>query len=185
MAEVDVRVARLGRPHGVRGELLAEPLTDEPEVRLRPGAVLRTEPPSLGPLTLTSMRLVSGRTVLGFADVTDRDGAERLRGAVLVAQVDDGERPADPEEFYDHQLVGLAAVTVQGQPVGVVDRVQHGGAQDLLVLALPHGRESLVPFVAALVPEVDLAGGRVVLDLPEGLLELSDDDAADQGEPEA
>ena len=79
---------------------------------------------------------------------------------------------ADPDEFSDFQLIGLAAVNPDGQRLGEVVRVDHGPAADLLVLRLPDGREALVPFVKAIVPEVDVAGGRLVLTPPGGLLEL-------------
>ena len=80
--------------------------------------------------------------------------------------------PEDPEEFHDHQLVGLAVVTREGEHVGEVARIDHAPASDMLVLRRPEGRTALVPFVKAIVPEVDLAGGRVVVDLPGGLLDL-------------
>ena len=100
-----------------------------------------------------------------------RDAAETLRGTWLV--VDSGDIPpsADPDEYHDQELIGLAVVTTGGADVGEVAGVLHHG-QDLLVVRGPDG-ETLVPFVAALVPEVDVAGGRLVIDPPPGLLDGS------------
>jgi 16S rRNA processing protein RimM len=87
-----------------------------------------------------------------------------------------GESPEDPDEYYDHQLVGLAALDLDGTPLGTVAGLVHGGAQDLLRITTPEGREALVPFVKALVPEVDVAGGRVVIaDRPGLVTPLPDD----------
>lgn len=164
-------VARIGRAHGIKGELTVEVRTDEPEVRLAPGAVLATEPASHGPLTIESGRVHSGRLLLRFAGVSDRTGAEALRNTLLIAEVDPQERPEDPEEFYDHQLVDLDVVTVDGTAVGRIAEVAHLPYQDLLVVRRPEGGEVLVPFVSAMVPEIDLAAQRAVIDPPPGLWE--------------
>jgi 16S rRNA processing protein RimM len=169
-------VGRIGRPHGIRGEVTVEVRTDSPEVRFAPGSVLLTEPARLGPLTVAAARWHSGRLLLHVAGVSDRTGAEALRGIVLSAEVDDDQVPEDPEEFFDHQLRGLAAVTVEGEPLGVVGDVVHLPGQDLLSVTRPEGREVLVPFVAEFVPEIDVPGGRIVLALPLGLLELDHPD---------
>lgn len=161
-------VGRIGRPHGVRGEVTVEVRTDDPERRFAPGAVLATDPSSAGPLTVSSKRWHSGILLLRFEGVDDRDAAERLRNTWLVIDSADVEPPEDPDEFYDHQLIGLSVVTVEGEAVGEVTDVLHHG-QDLLVVRHA-GREVLVPFVKALVPEVDLAAGRLVIDPPRGLL---------------
>ena len=171
-------VGRVGRAHGLRGEVAVEVRTDDPEGRLGPGAVLLTEPAAAGPLTVETGRAHSGRLLLRFEGVVDRTGAEGLRGVLLVVDVPDDERPEDPEDFYDHQLVGLRAETLDGASVGEVSDVLHLPGQDVLAVRRPDGRESLVPFVEAIVPTVDLDGGRVVLDPPPGLLE----DAAEADE---
>lgn len=179
-------VARIGRAHGIRGEVSVELRTDEPEQRLAPGAVLATEPPETGPLTVVSGRVHSGRLLLRFDGIVDRAAAEALRNTLLLAEVDPDERPEDPEEFYDHQLVGLRVVTTDGAAVGQVGEVAHPPGQDLLVVARPEGGEALVPFVSELVPEVDLAAGRIVIDPPPGLLgedgtDLGSDSGSDSG----
>jgi 16S rRNA processing protein RimM len=107
-----------------------------------------------------------------FEGIYDRNVAEALRGVLLSVDSAEIADPTDPDEFNDHQLVGLTAVTVSGETLGEVARVDHAPASDMLVLRRPEGRTALVPFVKAIVPEVDLAGGRVVVDPPEGLLDL-------------
>ncbi len=137
-----------------------------------------------GPGRPTSLRIErtrwhQDRLLVTFAEVTDRTAAEALRGLSLVADVDVAETPEDPEEFYDHQLVGLAVHTTEGDPVGEVRDVVHGTSQDLLVILTPAGAEVLVPFVAALVPVVDLAAGRLeVADRPGLLSPLPDEPSA-------
>jgi 16S rRNA processing protein RimM len=171
-------VARIGRPQGLRGEVSVEVRTDDPDGRFVVGTQLRTDPPEAGPLTLSSVRDQSGRTILGFASVNDRTAAESLRGVLLVVDIDlddPAADPAEPDEWYDEQLVGLAAEHVDGHPLGVVIRVDHGPAQDLLVVRPADRDEVLVPFVKALVPVVDVAGRRVVIEPPGGLFDDVED----------
>ncbi len=162
-----VVVGRIGRAHGLKGEVSVEPRTDEPERRFAVGAVLGA---GAGALTVVSARTQQGRLVVRFAEIEGRTAAEEARGTELTCPIDPQESPEDPEEFYDHQLVGLHVETTAGTPVGELLRVQHGAAQDLLVIAAAE-REVLFPFVAALVPEVDLAGRRIVIDDRPGLLD--------------
>ncbi|HEU4514737.1 MAG TPA: ribosome maturation factor RimM [Nocardioidaceae bacterium] len=179
MAGTEVVVGRIGKPHGVKGEVSVELRTDEPERRFADGAVLRTQAPQGGAphgpdrpasLTVRSTRWHQSRLLVTFEEVAGRNVAEAVRGLLLAVEVDPDEKPEDPEEFYDHQLVGLRVVTADGAEVGELAEVVHGSAQDLLSVKAPDGREILVPFVSELVPEVDVAGGRVVVhDLP-GLL---------------
>ena len=131
-------------------------------------------------LVVAGAKWHAGRLLLRLEGVEDRTAAEGLRDVVLVVDVADDERPEDPEEFYDHQLAGLRAVTLAGDEVGVVVEVLHLPAQDVLAVRRPDGREALVPFVAEIVPEVDLAGGRVLLDPPGGLLDDPDDAAPEE-----
>jgi 16S rRNA processing protein RimM len=180
-----VVVGRIGRPHGIRGEVTVEVRTDTPELRFAPGSVLATDPARLGPLTVAAARWHSGRLLLSVDGVHDRTGAEALRGIVLSAEVPDDEVPEDPEEFFDHQLRGLAVVDTAGTAIGVVDDVVHLPGQDLLSVRREGGREVLVPFVAELVPEIDVDAGRVVIDPPPGLLDLDEPDAPAPGEAAA
>lgn len=162
-------VGRIGRPHGIRGEITIDVRTDEPDTRFAAGTEIRTDPSAAGPLTVERARWHSGRLLVRFAGIGDRDAAEELRGTWLV--VDPGDIPpsADPDEFHDRELIGLTVVTADGADIGRVADVLHHG-QDLLVVHGPGG-ETLVPFVAALVPEVDVPGGRLVVDPPPGLLD--------------
>ena len=95
--------------------------------------------------------------LLTFEEIDGRDAAEAARGIVLHATLGPEDAPEDPEEFYDHQLIGLAAYDEDGTHLGELTAVVHGAAQDLLTVRTPDGRNALVPFVAALVPEVDLS----------------------------
>jgi 16S rRNA processing protein RimM len=186
MATVEVVVGRIGKAHGVRGEVSVELRTDEPDTRFAEGSLLgvRTprgdapvgagRPPSL---TVTRTRWHQSRLLVSFAEADDRTSAEALRGLTLVADVDASATPADPDEFYDHQLVGCLVVTTDGRHVGEVSGVLHSGGQDLLSVRTADGDEALVPFVSALVPVVDLAARRLeVVDRP-GLLSPSPDEA--------
>jgi 16S rRNA processing protein RimM len=177
---VQVVVGRIGRPHGIRGEVTVEVRTDSPDARFATGSVLTTDPARLGPITVAAARWHSGRLLLSVAGVHDRTGAEGLRGAVLSAEVDDDEIPEDAEEFFDHQLRGLTVVAVGSSDlVGVVDDVVHLPGQDLLSVKRDGGREVLVPFVAEIVTDIDLDAGRVTVDLPAGLLNLDELDEVD------
>ena len=162
-----VVVGRIGPAHGLRGDVFVEPRTDEPERRFAPGTTLRT---GSGSLTVAGSRTHSGKLVVRFEEIDGRDAAEAARGAELTCPVDPNDVPEDPDEFYDHQLVGLRVETTTGALIGALDRVQHGAAQDLLIIRTPE-REVLFPFVAAFVPEVDVAGGRIVIDDKHGILE--------------
>ena len=155
-----------------------------------PGSVLPTEPPERGPLTVAAARWHSGRLIVAFEGVGDRTAAEGLRGTLLVLDSAQITPAPDPDEFYDHELIGLGVVTAAGDPVGVVTDVLHHG-QDLLVVrrdgapgppagpvspgpggpAAPAAAEALVPFVGAIVTDVDVAAGRLVIDPPPGLLD--------------
>jgi 16S rRNA processing protein RimM len=174
---VQIVVGRIGKPHGIRGELTVEVRTDAPEIRFAPGSVLVTDPARVGPITVEAVRWHSGRLLLRVDGVHDRTMAEGLRGVVLTADVPDDEVPDDPEEFFDHQLRGLAVVTTDGTALGVVDDVVHLPYQDLLAVKRDAGREVLVPFVAEMVTDIDVEAGTVTVDLPEGLLDLDLSDA--------
>jgi 16S rRNA processing protein RimM len=169
---MDLVVGRVGKPHGVNGAVTVEVRTDDPDARFAPGSSLRTDPAERGPLTVLAVHPRSGGLVLTFDGVGSREGAEALRGTVLV--VDSAELPAiqDTDEWYDHQLVGLAAVDPAGTALGTVSDVVHSPASDLLVVRDAEDREHLVPFLRAMVPSVDVRGGRVVVDAPEGLFDL-------------
>lgn len=169
---MEVVVGRVAKAHGIGGEVAVDVRTDSPEVRFAAGAAviarLRGQPDRT--LTIEACRSHSGRLLVRFDEVADRTDAEGVRGALLLADTEDLPPSDDPDEFFDHQLIGLVAELMDGGKVGVVADVVHSPGGELLMLDVD-GREVLVPFVAAIVPTVDLAAGRIVLDPPEGLLD--------------
>ncbi len=175
-----LRVGRLTKAHGLKGALKLELFTDEPERRFVPGAVFTLQVPTSSPwhgktLELSELRWYNAQPVGFFVGVDDRTGAESLVRAILWVDHDSSELPTEPDAWYDHQLIGLRAVR-DGRDVGRVARVDHFPAQDLLAIDTGD-TEVLVPFVAAIVPTVDIAAGTVTLTPPAGLFEeLVDDD---------
>jgi 16S rRNA processing protein RimM len=166
-------VARIGRPHGLRGEVALDVRTDDPAARLTVGAVLPTEPATAGPLTVERVRVQQDRWFVTFAEAPDRTAVEALRGVSLVVEVADdatSDSGDDEDSWYPHELAGLRAEHVDGRVVGEILGLEHHPAHDVLVLREPDGARTLVPFVRAIVPVVDVPGGRVVLDPPGGLL---------------
>lgn len=146
--------------------------TDSPEERFATGAVLvaKSRDGTTRNLTVAAVRPHGGRLLVRFTEAGDRNAAEELRGALLLADTDDLPPLQDADEFYDHELEGLRAELTDGTALGTVREVIHSPAGELLAIDRD-GHESLVPFVAAIVVRVDVAGGRVVIDPPEGLLD--------------
>ncbi len=174
---MELVVGRVVKAHGVRGELVVEVRTDSPEQRFAPGARL------LGrvgkgveaidrDVVVDAARDHSGRLLVRLGGVSDRDGADALRGMLLLVDSQALPEPEDPDEFHDHQLVGLRVLDTDRVELGQVTEVVHTSAGELLTIRLASGSDALVPFVAQMVPEVDLAAGTCVIDPPEGLLEL-------------
>ena len=176
---MQLQVARIGKPHGIRGEVTVQVFTDDPEARFFPGAQLVAEPAANGPLTVSSARWNKQILVLGFEQVKDRNRAEELRGTQLFVEAEQSDE--NEEGFYEHDLEGLEAY-VGSTLVGKVSELITGAAQDLLVITREDGTEVLIPFVEAIVPEVDLEAGRVLLTPPPGLLELADDAASEHSD---
>jgi 16S rRNA processing protein RimM len=178
-AQTQLRVGRLTKPHGLKGGLKLELFTDDPDRRFTPGASFSLQVPETSPwhgkrLELAELRWYNGHPVGFFAGVGDRTAAESLTKAILWIDQDPAEA-AEPDAWYDHQLVGLDVVR-DGAVVGVIDRLEHFPAQDLLVVKVGD-REVLVPFVRAIVPEVDVERRRIVVTPPDGLFEELPDDA--------
>jgi 16S rRNA processing protein RimM len=183
--KVDVLVGKVGRAHGIRGDVTVDVRTDEPDRRFAAGTAFTT---GRGRLTVVSTQWHSGRLLVRFDEVPDRTTAESLRGTELRIEVDPDERPDDPDEFYDHQLVGLTVESETGERWGEVSEVLHLPAQDLLVVrrSTPDtnntqhpgdtdtgdaaGADVMVPFVTEFVPTVDLTGRRLVVTDRAGLL---------------
>ncbi len=181
---VRVVVGRIGRPHGVRGDVVVRSMTDEPDRRFATGAVLIAGPPVERPLTVERSHRSGRQLIVGFAGSGSRESAEGLRGAILETDVPADEQPSGGEdEFYDRDLVGLTVLDGESPKViGVVRDVLHLPGQDLLVVrdgdAAP---EILIPFVAELVTSVDLEGLRIRVTLPDGLLPGTGDDGSSAG----
>jgi 16S rRNA processing protein RimM len=168
---MQIIVGRIGRPHGVRGEVVVGVRTDDPESRFAVGARLATgDDARVGSLTVAATRWQSGELIVRFKGVGDRTAAGELTGTWLSVDSETLESLDDPNEFRDHELIDLTVRTVGGEVVGVVADVLHHG-QDLLAISPAAGAgEILVPFVRAIVTEVDVRGGVVVIDPPPGLL---------------
>lgn len=169
---MDLVVGRIGHAHGVKGEVSVEVRTDDPDRRFAPGSVLVTDPPDKGPLTVAAARPHHGRLLVAFEGYADRTAAETLRGTLLVVDAATAGETEDGE-WWDHDLVGLAAVTTGGVALGAIADVIHVPGPPLLSIVDDDGREVLVPFVAEIVPEVDVAAGRIVVAPPPGLLDLT------------
>ena len=168
---MQVTVGRIGRPHGIRGDVVVGVRTDEPELRFAKGSRLDTDPVGVGPLTVAGTKWHSGELLIRFEGVSDRDAAAELRGAFLLVDSSSIAPPDDPDEFNDTDLIGLSVRTADGACVGTVNDVLHSG-QDVLVVKGADGGDFMVPFVLPLVPEVDVKSGFLVIDPPEGLLDL-------------
>ncbi|MFT3899778.1 MAG: ribosome maturation factor RimM [Gordonia sp. (in: high G+C Gram-positive bacteria)] len=176
---MDLVVGRVVKPHGVRGELVVDVRTDEPELRFAPGTRVRgllsrgkgAKNAEERRFTINAARNHSGRLLVSLDGVADRDAADELRGLLFVIDAADVDSGDDPNEFYDHELIGLPVRTVEGAAIGEVRDVIHLPASDLLaVTAAADGREILIPFVGEIVPTVSLDDG-IVVDPPDGLLE--------------
>ncbi|MES2171797.1 MAG: ribosome maturation factor RimM [Actinomycetota bacterium] len=173
-------MARLTKPHGLKGAIKIELYTDVPERRFVPGAVFALQVPPESPwhdktLELAELKWYNSHPVAFFKNITDRTVAESLIKAILWIDDDAGVLSDEEDAWYDNQLVGLRVLR-DGVEVGVVALVDHLPAQDLLHVQTASG-EVLVPFVKAIVPTVDLAAGSITVTPPAGLFEeLPDDD---------
>ena len=172
-------MGRLTKAHGLKGGLKLELYTDDPDRRFVPGAVFRLQVPTSSPwhgrtLQLAELRWFNGHAVGFFSGVADRSTAESLAKAILWVDQDAAELPEEEDAWYDHQLVGLRVLR-DGAEVGVVGRVDHLPAQDLLAVRTGTG-EVLVPFVKAIVTAVDIGAGTVTVHPPAGLFEELPDD---------
>nr|WP_202107038.1 ribosome maturation factor RimM [Agromyces seonyuensis] len=183
-----MRIGRLTKAHGLKGAIKLELFTDAPERRFVPGARFSLQVPKESPwhgqeLVFRELRWYNGHPVGFFDGVDDRTAAESLIKAILWMDADPDE-PAEPDAWYDHQLKGLKIVR-DGAEIGHVLRVEHLPAQDLLIVA-HQGGEVMVPFVSAIVPEVDLESGTITVTPPMGLFEeLPDDEPEAEAEAES
>lgn len=191
-ARTQLRVGRLVKAHGLKGALKLELYTDDPDGRFVPGAMFTLQVPEASPwhgrsVTVREFRWMNSHPVVFLEGIDDRDAAESIVRAILWID-QDASSPVEDDAWYDHQLIGLDVIR-DGARVGRVARVDHFPSQDLLIVQ-PEGddeREILVPFVKAIVPEVDVVAGRVVVTPPAGLFEelpAESDDASPVAPPE-
>ena len=168
-----LRIARIGKPHGTRGEVTVQLYTDEPTQRLAPGSLLIREPGSITEDTVTATLRISSQRwnkqicLLRFDEVNDRNTAETLRGSMLYIEA--AEETGDDDQWYSHQLEGFTCLGPGGETLGAVVELLTGPAQDLLVVAPPEGDDVMVPFVDQLVPDIDAETRTIRLDPPAGL----------------
>ncbi|MGW0037147.1 ribosome maturation factor RimM [Gordonia sp. NPDC003376] len=175
---MELVVGRVVKSHGIRGEVVVDVRTDEPQQRFATGATLRGRLPRGGgerTFTVTAARDHAGRLLLSLKEIADRSAADALRGTLFLVDSTDVDSGDDPDEFYDHELEGVPVTHVDGTPVGVLESILHLPANDLLSVRTPDNREVLVPFVREIVPTVTRDG--IVIDPPVGLI---DPDAADE-----
>ncbi|ANE81258.1 ribosome maturation factor RimM [Mycobacterium adipatum] len=173
---MDLVVGRVVKAHGISGEVVVDVRTDDPDARFTPGARLRgfKRGGAQREFVIDSVREHGSRLLVRLAGIGDRNAADDVRGTVFLVSTDELPPIEDPDEFYDHQLVGLRVHTVDGTAVGTVTEVLHTAAGELLSVKTPEGAELLVPFVSAIVTAVSLAEGTVEIDPPDGLLNIED-----------
>lgn len=175
-----LQVARIGKPHGIRGEVTVQVLTDNPEERFTAGEELIVVDGPVKTLTVKNARWNKTILMLSFKEINDRNQAETLRGARLEIEVSD-EPEDESDEWYEHELLDLK-VMLDGQQVGVITALRTNPAQDLLVFEDAEGNEIYLPFVDEFVPEIDPEAGIVVITPPAGLLTLNSDDDSEKEE---
>ena len=184
--KTQLRVGRLTKAHGLKGAIKVELYTDDPKARFVPGASFTLQVPENSPwhrktLTLREFRWMNSHPVAFFEGIDDRDAAEELIRAILWVDQDLAAAPTEDNAWYDHQLVGLEALR-DGVVIGRLVRVEHMPAQDLLIIKTDAG-DVMVPFVAPIVPSVDLAAGTITITPPPGLFEeLPAEEGDEQGE---
>ena len=156
-------VARIGAPHGVRGAVKLWTFTEDPLAVKRYGPLATKD--GARRFEVTQAREAKGHLVVTLKGVATREDAERLNGIELYIARE--KLPAtDADEYYHADLIGLAAVNAANEPIGRVIAIHNFGAGDIIEVAPPHGATMLLPFTNAVVPTVDLAKGRVVIELP-------------------
>ncbi|OPH81693.1 ribosome maturation factor RimM [Nitrobacter vulgaris] len=171
-----VCVARIGAAHGLRGEVRLWTFTEDPMSVTQYGPLSTKD--GARQLEVTHARAAKDHLVATLTDVTTREEAERLNGVELYVARD--KLPdTDEGEFYHADLIGLAAFDAAGAMIGTVAAVHNFGAGDIIEIARAHGPTLMLPFTDAVVPTVDIAGGRVVIEMPGEI----DGDEPDSGSP--
>ncbi|WP_206490391.1 ribosome maturation factor RimM [Rhodococcus sp. KRD162] len=180
---MELVIGRVAKSHGIKGEVVVEVRTDDPDDRFAAGNVLRGRRPrsdaAPAKYTVDAVREHSGRLLLRLNGIDDKTAADQLRGILFVVESTDLPPSEDPDEFYDHELEGLTVILTDGSVVGTVREVLHSAAGELLSIrpssdttpGAAARAEILVPFVAAIVTSVSLADKTIEIDPPEGLLD--------------
>ena len=166
-------VGRIGRPHGLKGQVVVNPESDFVEERFAKGATVWTRS-NAGEerLTVSSLRVQNGRPIVGFAGFDRIEDVERLAGLELRVP-EDSLQPLQPGTYYEHQLIGCFVETTAGDAVGEVTKVEGGAGASRVVVDGPRG-EILIPLAVDICVEIDVANQRIRIDAPEGLLELNE-----------
>jgi 16S rRNA processing protein RimM len=168
----DVVIARIVKARGIRGEVACDLATDFPErfQQIEDTTVVMPGGLRLG-LKLENHWFHKDRVILKFASYDTMNDAERLVGGVLVIS-DSDTLELEEDEFYEYDLIGLQAITTEGKKIGQVTGLLHTGGNDLLVIESENKQELLIPFVDDICKEVDLADRHIIINPPEGLLDL-------------
>ena len=167
-----VLVGRVARAHGNRGQVIVDPATDFPDERFRPGSVLHVQRAgAVDRLTVESVRFHRGRPIIGLAGVATMDAAEALAGTELRIDAD-ALQPLPPGSFYRHDLVGCSVETPRGDLIGTVTGVEGDGTGSRLIVQRGGG-DVLIPLAEGICVEVDTAHRKIVVEPPEGLLDLN------------
>ena len=167
-----VLVGRIARPHGHRGQVIVDPATDFPDERFAAGAILHTlREGRPGTVTIAAMRIHQGRPVLALEGIETMNEAELLAG--LELRVPESELTALPEgTYYEHDLIGCRLVTTDGREVGTVRTIEGGGGMIRLIAGSGRG-EIQVPLVHEICVAIDVVHKRIMIDPPEGLLDVN------------
>lgn len=175
---MQLTVAVISKAQGLKGEVKLDVRTDSPQKRLAVGTMLETDPADVGPVTVASVREYKGATYVRFEEYPDRTGAESLRGTRLVVESDEDD--SEEDAWFSHELAGLEALDPEGYELGIVAGLEPGVGHDYLLVREAEGTIVRVPFVKAIVTDVDIDDHCVVIDAPVGL--FTDDDIAENGD---
>ena len=166
-------VGRITRPHGLRGHVVVHPETDFVEERFGEGATFWTRSAAGDEqLTIVSSRVQNGRPIVGFEGFACVEDVERLSGLELRVP-EETLQPLQPGTYYEHQLVGCAVETTDGDVVGEVAKVEGGGGASRLMVNGPRG-EVLIPLAVDICVEIDVANRKIRINPPDGLLDLNE-----------
>ena len=164
-------IARIGRPHGVKGEVTIELLTDLPEERFSVGKVIESDSGIHPTLEISRVRIHQGIWMLTFNEIKDRTMAERVRNSRLYSEIDIDEEVGDEDSiFHIEELRGLRVIDHDGAVIGSVTGVQNLPGQDLLEIETPRGQR-LIPMVHQFIREIDIEAGRITVEIPAGLMD--------------